>query len=125
MPGYGENKQLGPGGAAQQINARELLIFVFIEVTWATIVLAIEGVFAYPQSRDFKRYMNEVRRKSMAREAMLFNDMGGQAKTDVLIRGRNLPKGGKEAYTSIQTYVLMRVEDVGPILQHLATQTAV
>jgi hypothetical protein len=46
--------------AAQQINARELLIFVFLKVTWATIVLAIEGIFAYPHSRDFKRYSNEA-----------------------------------------------------------------
>jgi len=24
-----------------------------LEVSWATIILAIEGIFAYPQSRDF------------------------------------------------------------------------
>jgi len=46
---------LFPQRATQQINARELLIVVLLKVAWATIILAIAGVFAYPQSRNFKR----------------------------------------------------------------------
>ena len=62
--------------AAQQINARELLIFVFLKVTWATIVLAIEDIFAYPQSRDFKRWAVRQMRNFVAIQVILFVLMG-------------------------------------------------
>ena len=42
-------------------NLRELLIFVLSNAPWGTIVLVIEGVFAYPQSRDFKHYVESYK----------------------------------------------------------------